>query len=116
MLRPTLAAAIAFGVSVAALAGQTDPSIQRIRAALEAPAQGTLSIPTWVQPVPTKLGMFALLQPQAPGEVVRVFVPIGEIVTRATRAIGDARRRRAERESREKVLRDLRAVEAQASR
>ena len=97
------------------VAGQTDPSVSNIRAALESP-QAIINLPVWTEPTPTRLGMLTLLPPQTPGEVVRVSVPIGEITTRAIRAIGDAQRRRTERKAREEVLGVLRAIEAQAAR
>lgn len=56
---------------------------------------------------PTRLGMFTLVPPDTKGEVVRVSVPIGELVSRAARAISDANHRRAERKADERVRKDL---------
>jgi len=56
---------------------------------------------------PTRLGMFTMVPPETNGEVVRVSVPIGELVSRAARAISDANHRRAERKADERVRKDL---------
>jgi hypothetical protein len=56
---------------------------------------------------PSRLGMFTLVPPETNGEVVRVSIPVGELVTRAARAMSDANHRRAERKADERVRKDL---------
>jgi hypothetical protein len=51
--------------------------------------------------------MVTLVPPEMNGEVVRVSVPIGELVSKATGAISDANHRRAERKADERVRKDL---------
>ena len=56
---------------------------------------------------PKGLGMFTLVPPKANGEVIRVAIPIGELASRAARAISDARHGRAERKVDERIAREL---------
>jgi hypothetical protein len=56
---------------------------------------------------PTKLGIFTLVPPETKGEVIRVAIPIGELASRAARAISDARHGRAERRIDERIMREL---------
>jgi len=56
---------------------------------------------------PTRLGLFTVVPPQTNGEVVRVAVPVGELVSKAARAISEAHHRRAERQADERVRNDL---------
>ena len=56
---------------------------------------------------PTRLGMFTLAPPQKDGEVIRVAIPVGDVVSRTARAISDANHRRAERKADERVRKDL---------
>jgi hypothetical protein len=45
---------------------------------------------------PFKFGIFSFVQPTLPGEMVRVSLPIGELVSRAFKAVAAARQRRQE--------------------
>jgi hypothetical protein len=66
---------------------------------------------------PNRLGMFALVRPETNGEVIRVAIPVGELVSRAARAVSDANHRRAERKADERVRQDLeRFIAAAANR
>lgn len=56
---------------------------------------------------PTRVAMFTLAPPETNGEVVRVAIPIGELASRAARAISDARHRRAERKVDRRIAREL---------
>jgi hypothetical protein len=56
---------------------------------------------------PTRLGMFTLVPPETNGEVIRVAIPVGELASKAARAISDARHRRAERRIDERIMREL---------
>jgi hypothetical protein len=56
---------------------------------------------------PTRLGMFTLVPPETNGEVIRIAIPVGELASKAARAISDARQRRAERKVDERIAREL---------
>jgi hypothetical protein len=56
---------------------------------------------------PKRLGMFTLVPPQRDGEILRVTIPVGELVSRTARAISDANHRRVERKADERVRKDL---------
>jgi hypothetical protein len=64
---------------------------------------------------PARLGMLTLLPAQTRGEVVRVSLPIGELVSRGARTISDANRRHAERKADERVRKDLERFVAAAT-
>jgi hypothetical protein len=51
--------------------------------------------------------MFRLVQPETNGEVVRVSIPVGELVSKAARAVSDANHHRAERKADERVRKDV---------
>ena len=51
--------------------------------------------------------MFTLVPPNTNGELIRISIPVGELVSRAARAISDANHRRAERKADERVRKDL---------
>jgi hypothetical protein len=73
-----------------------------------------LTIPVWIEPPPRRLGVFTIVPPERPGEVVRVAVPIGALTMRAAHAVGQAQQRRAERKARKEVeqaLKDLQAAQ-----
>lgn len=56
---------------------------------------------------PTRLGMFTLVPPDTNGEFIRMATPVGELLSRAARAISDANHRRAERKADGRVRKDL---------
>ena len=58
---------------------------------------------------PAKLGIFTLVPPTGRGEIIRVSVPIGELVSRAFKSLSEANRRRQEAASRRKVEANLQA-------
>ena len=51
--------------------------------------------------------MFTLVRPQTNGEIVRLAVPVGDLISRAAQAYADANHRRAERKADERVRKDL---------
>jgi hypothetical protein len=63
-----------------------------------------------------KLGFLTLVPPTARGEIIRVRVPIGELVSRAGHAIRKARRNRAEQAARDEVARSLAAFLSKQAR
>jgi hypothetical protein len=105
-----VAAAIAVLVigSVSAHAEQADP--QRLKTTSPPAPQPRLIIradelfPVISRP---RLGVLTLVPPQMDGEVIRVGIPVGELISRAARSISDANHRRAERRADERVRQDL---------
>jgi hypothetical protein len=88
------------------LAGQQPPSsalsLERVRLLLQSQAE------VQIAPEPDrKLGFVTLVPPTTSGEMIRVRVPIGELVGRAGHAINKARRHRAERAARDEVTRSV---------
>jgi hypothetical protein len=55
--------------------------------------------------------MFTVVPPNTNGEVVRVAIPVGELMSRAARAISDTHRRRVERKIDERIARELRQLD-----
>jgi hypothetical protein len=85
------------------LAQERDRSLERIGLALQQPAPiATSSVFLEPQP-PRRLGIFTLVQPTGRGEIVRVSVPIGEVVSRAFKGVAAANQRRREAAARRKV-------------
>jgi hypothetical protein len=101
-------------VGIVPLAGQErDRSLERISLALQGPDPAIRGIDP-VEPVsPTKLGIFTLVPPELPGEFVRVSVPVGELVSRAFRAVATAKRRRQDDAARRRVEAALKWFAAQ---
>jgi hypothetical protein len=91
--------------SAPVLAQERDRSFERINLALQQPSPIVRDVPLVESPSPTKLGIFTLLPPTSRGEMVRVSVPIGELVMKAF--TGVANRRRQEAAARRRVDADL---------
>jgi hypothetical protein len=90
-----------------ARAEQAEPP-KRINAAIQTPPKLIIrSEELFPLTPPTRLGMLTLVPPENNGEVVRVSVPVGELVSKAARAISDANHRRAERKADERVRKDI---------
>ena len=90
--------------------------LQRVRVSLRSSEPPLLlgSIPLLVSsPESLRRGIFTLVPPDAPGEMIRVTVPVGELVSRAVRAIGRAQYRRAEQRAHTEVVRALSDFKAQ---
>ena len=86
-----------------ALAQERPLSLERIDLALQQPfliVPGTAPVDG---AAPTKLGIFTFVQPVRRGEMVRVSIPIGELVTRAFRSVGAVNQRRQEAAARRRV-------------
>ena len=91
-------------------------SVERVQLALQRSNQQqrlTLSPSPWTEPTVRTFGMFTVVFPGSPGEIIKVSLPIGELTTRAARAVSSARHRRAERKAGEEVQRALRDFNAQ---
>ena len=91
-------------------------SVEKLRIAipLQRPQPSILipAVPQWINPRPTRFGFLTFIPPKTRGEMVKVAIPVGALVTRATRSVSCAQHRRAEQKSRERVLRELEAFKA----
>jgi hypothetical protein len=91
------------------LAQERDRSLERISVALEKPHP---AVPTvdFQGDFPKQLGIVTLVQPTRPGEVIRVAMPIGELVSHAFKSVGAANQRRKEAAARRQVETALKAA------
>ena len=112
--------ALLLGVVLAALAAapvaarqQADRLFERIT--LEQPQPS----PTlrWFDPAdldgPKRLGIFSLVPPQKRGEIVRVSIPLPDLVSRAFKGVAVANRQRQEKAARQRVEAALKAFAAE---
>jgi hypothetical protein len=102
--------AITVGATIAEAQQPLDnASVDRLRAAVQAPGTPLKfpSLPSWGDPTVRRFGIVTLLPPDTNGQFVRAVVPIGELAVRASRSVVAARHRRAERDARKAVRRDL---------
>ena len=92
------------------LAQEQDRSLERISITLQQPAPivGGTALPD-TSTAPIKFGIFSFVQPTLPGEMVRVSLPIGELVSRAFKGVAAARQRRQEAAARREVEAALKA-------
>ena len=120
-MRITAGASIIAVVAVvaAAEAQQSNPPVSAasVRAALQASKQPSLwitpTLPPWVAPGPTRLGILTFYPPDTKGEMVKVMVPVGQLVTSVTQAVSNVQRRRAERKALAEVQRALQDFQTQ---
>ena len=84
-------------------AQERDRSLERISIALQQPLPIVRGADAVESARPKTLGIFTLVPPTRPGEMVRVSVPIGELVSRAFKGAAAANRRRQEAAARRKV-------------
>jgi hypothetical protein len=85
------------------LAQERDRPLERIRLALQQPLPIVRGVEPVDNAVPKTLGVLTLVPPTAPGEIVRISVPIGELVSRAFKGAAATNRRRQEAAARRKV-------------
>lgn len=85
------------------LAQERDRSLERIGLALQQPSPIVRGVAPVESASPKRLGIFTLVPPTSRGEMVRVSVPIGELVTRAFKGVAAANQRRQEVAARRKV-------------
>ena len=84
-------------------------TVERVRLALSQPTRLAIPTPeTWPDPAPRRFGFVTLLPPEPNGQIIKVMIPVGDLVTRAARSLSNAHHRRAERHARQRVERDLR--------
>ena len=90
-----------------------DRSIERIFLALQQPAPVVRSPDRVAGSGPETFGIFTLVTPEGPGAIIRVSVPIGELVSRAFKGAAAARYRRQEAAARREVAEVVRRFEGQ---
>ena len=99
------------------VAREQSDSLERIGLALQHPLPSVRGLGPVDSGAPKTFGIFTLLEPTGPGEVIRVSVPVGEFVSRAVKGVAAANHRRQEAAARRKVEAELkRFEEQQASR
>ena len=90
---------------------QPSPSLDRIRASLQRQHVflTDVTIPLLVAPAADRrrFGVLTFLPPDTPGELVRIRVPIGALVSQAAHSISAARRAHAKQGARQEVARAL---------
>jgi hypothetical protein len=85
------------------VAQERERSLERISLALQQPLPIVRGVAPAESLLPKTLGIFTLVPPVGQGEVVRVSVPIGELVSRVFKGAGVANRRRQEAAARRTV-------------
>lgn len=113
-----LAAGLLASVACSApvLAQAPDRCLERLSLALQQPPPLVGGATPMGTAAPKALGIFTLEPPSAPGEIVRVSVPIGELVSRAFKSVAAAHRQRQEASARRKVEAALRRFVRQRDR
>ena len=91
------------------LAQESGRSVERVSAALRAQSSHRVTPPPWAEPPAKQFGVFTLVPPANPGEIVRLSLPIGELTSRAARGLVRANQSRREAAARLEVQRALTA-------
>ena len=99
---------------VAPLSGQErDRALERISLSLVQPPPALRIDPPIDGAPPKTFGIFTLVPPAMRGEMVRVSVPVGDLVSRAVKGVAAANRRRQEAAVRREIAAELARVTAQ---
>jgi hypothetical protein len=98
------------------LAQERDRSLERISLALQQPLPIVRDLTSVESAPPRTLGIFTLVPPQLPGEIIRVSVPIGELVSQAFRDVAAANQRRQEAAARRRVAAELKQLASAQTR
>lgn len=85
------------------LAQAPDWSMERISLALERPPLFTMGRPEDAPKPPPRLGIFTLVPPTGRGEIIKISVPIGALVSKALKSVSAANQRRREAAARRNV-------------
>ena len=105
---------VAVACSTPVLGQERDRSLERISLALHRPPLALRSVDPVETAAPKTFGVLSLVPPTGRGELVRVSVPIGALVSRAFKSVAEANRRRQEADARKRVAAELAALKAQA--
>jgi hypothetical protein len=97
------------------LGQERDRALERIELGLQQPPSVLRGFDPVGSATPTTFGIFTLVPPTGRGEMIRVTIPIGEIVSRAFKANKAARRRRQEATARREVESELQRFKEQRS-
>lgn len=84
-------------------AQERERSLERIAVALQQPAAIVRGIDPDGSATPKTFGIFTLIPPEGRGEMVRVSVPVGELVSRVFKGVAATRHRRQEAAARRQV-------------
>ena len=84
-------------------AQERDRSLERISLALQQPSSVGRDVTPVASAAPLKLGIFTLVPPTSRGEMIRLSVPVGELVMGAFRGVAAANHRRQEAAARRRV-------------
>ena len=89
LITVTIVVVLAIGVTAEGQQADANPSVRRVRAALDVqtPPLKTRSLPAWQEPTFKRFGVVTPLPPDINGEFVRAVVPVGELAMRAGRAV-----------------------------
>jgi hypothetical protein len=90
-------------VSAPLLAQERDRSLERISLALQQPLASVRGVAPVDSVAPKRFGPVTFVPPTRPGEILRVSVPIGELISRAFKGATAANRRRREAAARRSV-------------
>ena len=90
-------------------AQQRDRPLERVSLALQQPSSLVRDVPLVEGVSPTKVGIFTLVPPASRGEMIRVSIPVGELVTRGFKGLAAANHRRQETAARRRVEAELKA-------
>lgn len=105
-----------FVCAVPLLGQGRDSSLDRIRVALDQPLPvGRGAVPA-EGAQPKTFGILTLVPPTLPGEMIRVSIPIGELVSRGFKSVASANKRRQEAAARRDVRAELESVARQSSK
>lgn len=89
--------------SVPLLGQERGRALERIHARLQQPPSVLRGLDPVESAAPTTFGIFALVPPTGRGEMIRVTIPIGALVSQAFKAAAAGRRRRQEAAARREV-------------
>jgi hypothetical protein len=95
------------------LAQERDRALERISLALQQPLPIVREVVPEERAVQKTLGIVSLVPPVGRGEMIRVSVPIGELVSRALKGAATANRRRQETAAQRKVEAALESFKGQ---
>jgi hypothetical protein len=104
---------VAVACSAPLLGQEQDRALERISLGLQRPLPIWRSVDLDESTAPKTLGIFTLVPPTRPGEIIRVSIPIGELVSRAFKGAAAANRRRQEAAARREVEAALEWFKAQ---
>ena len=86
--------------------GSSSDTIRRLDLTVQVQPLATSPL-SWLPPDPRPLGALTLMPATQRGEIVKFSLPVGQFAMRGVRAVATAQRRRAERNARDRVRREL---------